>query len=376
MLGRTELSKFILILLTLHVCLLNGADAGVEIVSDEVIVVAAGTTGCVPHYNPDAPLRAFVSSAGEIVAIAGHWQNRRLVGPELTELDLECSIIFESLDSGEPDVGRGRSWIAATWTNDGETIFALVHDEFQAHRFPGLCHFDSYIECWYNTVRLILSMDSAKSFEDLKKKVISPNFLQDRYQGRHRGYFNPSNIIMVDGELFTLVYTTGGNGQESGVCLFRANDSEHPTAWIAWDGTDFSSVLADPYTGEPKGALCKPVGEFSSQVGSVVQLRDRTFLAVSNMDIDGRAQFVTKTSADLINWNDADVLGNLPTMWSRNCNDVFRYGHPSILPATTLSNNFDQVDSTAYLFLTRFHVENCNLGSKRDLVRFELDIIY
>jgi hypothetical protein len=79
-------------------------------------------------------------------------------------------------------------------------------------------------------------------------------------------------------------------------------------------------------------------------------------------------------SSDLINWSPPQTLFDRPNMSSPNCNDRYRYGYPSVLDADAPGRNFDQIGDHPYLFLTRFHIEDCHLPPDRDLLRFKLDI--
>ena len=51
--------------------------------------------------------------------------------------------------------------------------------------------------------------------------VAAAPFRQDFEQGRHRGFFNPSNILHAGGYWYMMTNTTGGAGQAQGLCLFR-----------------------------------------------------------------------------------------------------------------------------------------------------------
>lgn len=58
---------------------------------------------------------------------------------------LDCAVVFAGKRSPNPEDYGGRVWIAATWSDGGQTIFALCHDEYQAHRHPGRYRFSSYM---------------------------------------------------------------------------------------------------------------------------------------------------------------------------------------------------------------------------------------
>ena len=44
-----------------------------------------------------------------------------------------------------------RRFITALWSDDGEHVAALVHNEYHAEHFAGRCTFKEDLACWYNT---------------------------------------------------------------------------------------------------------------------------------------------------------------------------------------------------------------------------------
>ena len=108
--------------------------------------------------------------------------------------------------------------------------------------------------------------------------VAAAPFRQEVDQGRHRGFFNPSNIVADGRWRYFLASTTGwtrpGSDQEAGVCLFRSDDPADPTRWRAWTGTGFTAAFPDPYLAtRASPATCRPVGPFPGPVGAVVRHR-------------------------------------------------------------------------------------------------------
>ena len=105
---------------------------------------------CDGHDAPDAPARAFRDAKGEIVLFAAQYRNRALRGPGLDMLKIDCQVVLEASGSGDPAAYDDKSWIAATWTEDGARVEALLHHEYQANHHPGRCKAKDYMACWYN----------------------------------------------------------------------------------------------------------------------------------------------------------------------------------------------------------------------------------
>ncbi|MDX3810311.1 MAG: hypothetical protein QHC89_28490, partial [Bosea sp. (in: a-proteobacteria)] len=222
-----------------------------EVAADakEETVVSWARQRCEEWDLPDAPLRAFRDDKGEVVAFASHYRSRPLIGADLSSVRKSCAVSFEAKNSADPSQFSDKSWIAATWTDDGRHVQALIHAEYHADKHPGACRFKEAMSCWYNVVTAAQSNDGGRSFktDEPRPLVAAPPYRQDVDQGRHRGFFNPSNIVQKDGAWYALIATTGGEGQKNGVCLFRSTDIKDPTTWRAFDGQDFTIPAVDPY---------------------------------------------------------------------------------------------------------------------------------
>lgn len=344
----------------------------VTITSGEEVVTQYGADGCAFPANPDAPFRAIVNG-GTVIGYLSHIRNKVMTGPDLDHMKVSCATALQGRESPDPAVHSDRDWIAAVWKLDNGKVGALVHDEYQPHRFPGRCRFTAYMQCWYNTITYAESDDGGLTFALKDKVAIAPGFRDDFEQGRHRGFFNPSNIVRHDGFNYTLVHTTGGGAQKSGVCVFRNDPKDDPWVWYGWTGRDFSYRPEDPYKTEPTG-FCAPVGGLNSFVGSVVRTAAGTFIAIMVDYKSGEPRYATVLSRDLVTWSAPRILTDLPTMWSKNCEEPYRYGYGALLPDRAIDGGFDRIDSKGAVYFSRFRVENCKLGQRRELVRYRVEI--
>jgi hypothetical protein len=342
---------------------------------------------CAPDDIPDVNARAFRAADGRVTLTALHFVNRALRGPDLDHLKIDCNVILNSGQSSDPAKYDGRRFITGLWSDDGNHVAALVHNEYHAHHFAGRCAFKEDLPCWYNTILSFRSDDAGQTFAKSSPLVVAAApFRQEVEQGRHRGFFNPSNIFAHGAYKYALISTTGWNGQPYGACLFRNGNPLNSAGWRAYDGTAFSIRYDDSYAGKGRAALaCAPIAPFGFPVGAVVRHRaSGTFIAIweapkneSDRPVDG---FYTATSRDLLNWGAPRLLVAGRTMMGAACSEdggerngsVIAY--PSILDTKAEGRNFDDVGDIAWLYYAAIEVEGCTPGAKRVLLRQRLSI--
>jgi len=328
---------------------------------------------------PDAPLRAFRSATGDVVAFASSDENEMYEGHSLNDIRQTCHSSLPSQENADPSQYSGSRFITATWTDDGRRVFALIHNEYHADRFHR-CAFSSSMACWYTTIIAASSKDSGKSFSvsTPPEIVAGVPYRQEVEQGRHRGFFNPSNIVRAGQYWYMLTDTTGLGSQKPGLCLFRTADIQDPTSWRGYDGAGFTARGIDAYRQDPaQYTPCKPVDNLST-IGSISLHRPSgRFLAVlQGPDTDRKdGQIAFSWSDDLIHWEKPRNLLAISDMSSKNCSDDLRYGYPSVLDPDSPARNFDVIGDTPMLFLTRFHVSDCAMTSNRDLLKIGLEIL-
>jgi hypothetical protein len=357
--------------------------AALTLVGAPEVVFKATRDACDGHDVPDAPARAYRDVKGEVVLFALHYRNRRLRGPDFSKLKLDCRVALDSSGKEDPAAYDDKSWITATWTEDGVRVEALVHHEYQANHHPGRCKAKEYLACWYNTVLAVASMDGGLNFGRPKtpQVVAGAPFTQDVGQGRHRGFFNPSNIVGDGPFRFMFAATTGWDGQPSGACLFRTEKIADPSAWRAWDGKGFSVRYPDPYrSSEKPGQACRPVEPFPTPVGAVVRHRSSgAWIAVFQAAADGarfpEPGFYTTASSDLLTWDKPRLLLAGKTLYDDPCGSGGRLiAYPALLDREARGRNFDDVGDAAELYFSTLKVEGCTVTSDRDLVRRKVAI--
>lgn len=360
--------------------------SALTVTGPERTVFAATRDACDGADVPDAPARAFRDAAGAVAVFGLHYRNRALRGPDLDHLTIDCRVVLDSGGKPDPALYDDRSWITATWTEDGQRVSALVHHEFQANEHEGRCRSKVYRECWYNTITAAASRDGGASFPRPSPPpvVAGAPFRQEEGQGRHRGFFNPSNIVGDGRWRYFLASTTGwdrpGSDQPAGVCLFRTDDPADPLRWRAWTGTGFTAAFPDPYGKAAKRPdTCRPVGPFPGPVGAVVRQRGSgvwiaVFMAAKDTTAKGGAftesGFYWTTSRDLTTWDVPRLLMAGATLYDDPCKAGARLiAYPSLLDPGAEGRNFDNVGERALLTYATLQVEGCTITSDRDLVR-------
>jgi hypothetical protein len=331
---------------------------------------------------PDLPARAFRDGAGNVNLIAAHITNRRAVGPDLNSVKHQCQPVMSSTHDADPSKFDDNEWIASTYTEDGSTIYALIHNEFHGWEH-GICSSSDNFACWYNAITLAVSRDGGTSYQHAAEPpahlVASLPHVYEDSVGPY-GVMEPGNIIKKDGYYYVFVKIDEYKSDEQRVCLLRTKDLSDASSWRAWDGTDFTVAMNDPYTheGDPEsmhhcagmdpnlGLLYASV-TFNTYVNRYVMFGLSTDNFSSSREIWG---VMYAFSDDLIHWDLRTLLFEAPLPWSNPTRNPHVYLYPSLLDPSSASRNFETSGQTAYLYLTRF---NGGDPLDRDLIRIPVE---
>jgi hypothetical protein len=336
---------------------------------------------------PDAPARAFRDAGGTVHLLATHFVNREFTGASIDTVRRDCRIVMRGGEQARPELFDDRGWLAATFTADGRTVFALVHDEFQGHRHPPLCPTGRYIDCWYNAITMAESRDGGSSFTLLdrsRRLVAALPYPYDPDRRKHIGYFNPTNIIERDGYLYAMVFAEAVGEQKHGSCLIRTNQIADPNMWRGWDGHDFTVTFADPYdlaAADGSKHVCDPVGNGNLRwpVTSIVRHLPSGLTVALMMGSDERATkesgIFYSVSADLIKWSEPRLLMGAAAPNTYRCGDTAPIAYPSLIDPASPGRNFDAASEEAEVLATRFNVNECRTSMDRDLVRQRVHLV-
>jgi hypothetical protein len=363
------------------------ADLRVSLQGKPELVYDPKRDACTPNDIPDVNARAFRVADGSVMLTALHFVNRALRGRDLDHLKIDCDVVLNSQQSPDPAAYDGRRFITSIWTSDGMNIAALVHNEYHADHFAGRCAHGDDLPCWYNTILSFRSEDAGRSFTKSAPLVVAAApFRQEVEQGRHRGFFNPSNIFADGTHKYALISTTGWNGQGYGACLFRNDNPLNSAGWRAYDGKDFSVRYDDPYAAKSAAPrACAPIAPFGFPVGAVVRHRaSGTFIAIwdapkNEPDLPANGFYIS-TSRNLLDWSAPLLLLAGRTMMSGACapdgsgRDGSVIAYPSILDSKAEGRNFDNVGDEAWLYYAAIKAEGCTPGANRVLLRQKINI--
>ena len=238
-------------------------------------------------------------------------------------LSISRSTARSALDSsGDADPAHydDRRFITALWTKNGRDVTALVHHEYHADAArPLLRHRVDRLLAQHDPVLLI----ATTAAQELRQRTIplssprrpSPT---DVEQGRHRGFFNPSNIVSDGRYAYMFASTTGWTGQpRRSVSVPHARSRNAPTRGERSTAAAFSAcAIEDPLPPDAR-RLRRRVARRSRRSicpsGTVVRQRaSGLWIAVWMATRDDReipvSGFYYASSADLMSWTAATPL--------------------------------------------------------------------
>ncbi|HEV2301417.1 MAG TPA: hypothetical protein VGR91_07595 [Stellaceae bacterium] len=356
----------------------RAAQLAIKITGPEQAVFSHSRDACRPDDTPDAPARAFRDAEGRVHLFASTFVNYASIGRSLDSVKRDCHVVFEGTGNDDPAQFNDRQWLSSFWTDDGRTVYALAHDEFQANRRPSLCPSRAYFRCWYNAATAEISTDGGFHFTT-EGLVAAPIRRFDPAVGHPVGYFNPSNIVKLGAYYYAVVFAGPSGPQRRGVCLLRTRSLTRPRSWRAWGGFHFDIRLGNPYRGRASERGCEVLAPaaLKSHVWSLfLNPPTNRFIALTEQDGPNPA-IMFSDSTDLLSWSDPRMLVREPVATSGTCTGRALIAYPSVLDPRSTSSNFEVVGKTAYLYFTRFRFSHGDCGGTldRDLVRVPIAIV-
>lgn len=281
----------------------------------------ANRSSCDAEHYPDQPVHAFRDTQGRIQMImANGGDNRRMVGgifpnlkpeqqqrsfygPEMRLCDFDplppnpgqhadnnqIHDPYVSTDPGRssPESFHNREWIDSTWTPDGQTIYALVHNEYHGDAFNN-CAGKSGAACYYSSITSAVSSNVGAFFDH---PASPPGHLVASIPYQYTpgvgavGYASPTNIVSLNTGGWIAVFIARStreeelaagtpasswytHAQETGPCLMETVDITNPKSWKAWNlnSTSGWSSFVNPYdptynptTDPPSNHVCTPL---------------------------------------------------------------------------------------------------------------------
>ncbi len=358
-----------------------------RIVGEEEVMFDWTTDKCTPNNIPDLPFRAFRDVDGQAQAIISSDTSYRMIGPDLNNLTINCDPIMSSRYDPDPSLFTDAAWVAAPYTEDGQTIYSLVHNEYQGHMHPGQCPQNDYFPCWDNSITLAVSIDGGRTYTEARPP---PAHLVARFPYPYEagagpeGFRGPSNIVKgKDGYYYNFFNVSEYGTQKQWVCLMRTDDLADPGSWRFWDGSAFAGQFADPYTDDiddPEKYICPAfewddIGASMNESITYNTYLDRYVLVGISADwLDDREVwgFYYSFSDDLVHWTRRKLLIEIELPWTVEFpGSDLSHLYPSLLDPESESRNFEITGKTAYLYYTRNNFGHGSLD--RDLIRVPVE---
>jgi hypothetical protein len=102
----------------------------VKVVGELEMVYHWDENRCADNMLPDLPTRAIRDADGMVQLTIPSVTNYRLIGPDFDSLEPDCSPVMFSDEDRNPANYNHSEWLAATYTEDGNTIHAIIHNEY------------------------------------------------------------------------------------------------------------------------------------------------------------------------------------------------------------------------------------------------------
>lgn len=352
----------------------------------EEVVYDWTTDRCEKMNFPDLPVRAFHNAEGQVQLSLSSDKNYRMVGPDLNTLTIDCEPVMISDYDADPSQFNDYEWIASTYTEDGQTVYALVHNEYWGHTHPGQCPQNDYFPCWDNSISLAISTDGGETYSHI---MPPPAHLVARLPYPYEagagpeGTRNPSNIIKgKDGYYYSFFNVSEYRTQNQWVCLMRTDNLNDPRSWRFWDGKEFNGQFVDPYvnpTANPDDHLCPALdwndigASLNDSITYNTYLNRYVLVGLSADTIGGREVWGVyyAFSDDLIHWARRKLLVEMTLPWTAKSNSDVMYLYPTLIDPASESRNFETTGKTAYLYYTRHNFGQGSLD--RDLLRVPVE---
>jgi hypothetical protein len=331
------------------------------------VVFDSRRDGCDSTDTPDAPPRAFRDRSGRIHLLAAQHTLRQFIGTSLNDVRRDCRVMRRSTRDDRPEMYSDAQWLAAPYTLNGQTIYAIIHNEFHGYLRPALCPSRIYSRCWFNSLSLMTSTDSGYSYSETGSPGNLIAALPYKYPGdigAPIGYFQPSNIVELGGYYYVLFRANHYGDQIGGICLMRTNDLKDPASWRAWDGQQFGVRFVDPYrtpVENPQLHVCTPLKtNLPWDMGGLSRdLKSGAFILVVNGLVGGKPGMErvigtwAAASNDLIHWSDPKLVWADPSGAKSYGNPRVTDQDPSLLDPTSDSRNFDTLGTEPFVYFVR-----------------------
>ncbi|NQV49100.1 MAG: T9SS type A sorting domain-containing protein [Candidatus Marinimicrobia bacterium] len=361
----------------------------VTITGSEETVFDHSVEACETINIPDTPTRVFRDADDNIQLLIGHYETYRMIGSDFDNLSLDCAngSVMTSHHDGDPGNYNDNEWIGSTYTEDGATIYAIIHNEYHGNDHPGGCDTSDPFECWYNAITFGVSTDSGRTYTHASAPDHLLASVPYTWNGSGPyGLFEPSNIVHNPNDDYYYMFITANAGhelQETGVGLVRTLDIADPTSWLGWDGEAFTVQLINPYTEtgfDPADHVLARIDQNLNTYGNMEKMHYslsystyfNKFILVDAAQKSGVWGFYYSLSDDLLHWTPRILIREANVNINPDgSTSGLRESYPTLIDHDDTSRNFSNVGQTPYLYWTRL---NQSVGDdyERDLMRVQI----
>lgn len=351
----------------------------------EEVVFDYSADACTSENSMDGSANALRDVDGNIQLYVPNHSQFRITGPDFDNLAPDCAngAIFSSDEDSIQGNHNYKEWMSAPYTTDGKTMYGLVHNEYHGYDFTGQCGHADVLKCWYNSITLVSSSDTGKTYSHTAAPshlVASIPYQYDKDHGYRQGAFNPTNIIKhrTNGYYYAFFHTEAIGQQEDGTVVMRTNDLTDPASWRIYNGTDFSTESINPYTEtgfDTTQHIFHTIAGHKMIGGVYYSTYFEKYIMIFHSGYESggtmREGICYALSDDLITWGAKKLMFLLNPIVnsSTNASGVDYGGYPSLIDHNDTTRNFEEIGQTAYVYYTKWN-NTANAGDpNRDLIR-------
>jgi hypothetical protein len=398
--------------------------SGMRIVGQPILVFDHLKDKKEPLELPDTQTYAWKESDGTVNVTISHFENYRMRGSDIEHLTSDPKKIFSSKSNASDTVESHYNyhhWLAAPYTLDGKTIYALAHSEWYACLLKDDCSKPSaanpafskgnQMNSWANTLTSFKSVDGGASWalngandahvvaKEGYTWTGTPAFISGIYHNalNHSGLVTPSRIVKEGNYYYSIGFlnhrdfsrldskTDQAPVDKYGFELIRTTDFTRPFGWEAWvSGDRYVPIANGGYnTFRPKK---NGVNLNAAQTQLIYDIKAKVFVAIFTLyGSPGPIFYMTTPSLANPAWSDAtEIIGTAtfqvdPRSPRPNaaCNKGFAASnYVSLIDSHSAGLNFEFTDGDPWLFYVVNPV-GCGGGNlARDLYRAQLVIDY
>ena len=394
--------------------------AGVRVVGQPTLVFDHLTDQREPNHLADFATTAWKEADGTVNLTVSHFENYRMRGPDLEHLTSARDVIFSSTSAASDPVEahvNNRHWLAAPYTFDGRTVFALAHHEWYACLSVGDCEeggpptttsMGSYqLNSWANALTLLMSQDGGASWRvngapgthlvanerfnwtgsaALEKGVYRQGF-------NHTGLMTPSRLIKEGTHYYSIAFVvhrdfanlSPATGQapadKEGWVLIRTTDPTRSSGWEGWESGDqyvaLDSRRSTAFNPMPMAGPPQIIYDTNAEMYIAV------FAPFGRV---GPAYYVTTPTLAKPSWSAPVAIEGTADLQinpraenpGSTCSIGFQPGnYLSVIDSHSRGLNFESTDGDPWLFYSYNPALGC-LGDNmaRDIFRVRLSVVY